>query len=393
MYRVGLIGVLLTTVLAGALMSGGPPAETAFPGQNGRIVFRSDRTGDDEIWAMGADGSNQTNLTNTDGFDHDPQWSPDGTKVAYFSCRENESCEIYVMNADGSGQTRITDSPEDDYDPAWSPDGTKIAISQEVDPEIYVMDASGGPLVNLTNNNFFDGDPAWSPDGSKIAFTTGRDGNAEVYVIDAADGSNPTNLTNLPSSGENNAAWSPDGSMIAYTSQDDGDIWVMNADGSNKMRLTTDSAWDDDAAWSPDGTMIAFTSERDDDDGDVHVIPLTGVSSAGGDDGAVNITNSPGYDGVPDWGREPDPTPTPSPSPTPTQAPGLAGDADCDQEVDSVDALHVLRHVAGLGDSACIDDGNVKCDDDITSVDSLFILRYVALLPANVPQGCPEIGT
>lgn len=390
MKHVALIGISLMSVLVAALVSSTNPPVTAFPGSNGQIVFRSDRTGDDEIWAMGPDGSNPTNLTNTNGFDHDPQWSPDGTKIAYFSCRKNQSCEIYVMNADGSGQTRITNSPEDDYDPAWSPDGAKIAISQEVDPEVYVMDAGGGPLVNLTNNNAFDGDPAWSPDGTKIAFTTSRDGNLEVYTINI-DGTNPTNLTNLPSSAENNPAWSPDGTMIAYTDQDDGDIWVMNADGTNKRRLTTDSAWDDDAAWSPDGTMIAFTSERDDDDGDIHVMPFPSIPAPGGD-GAVNITNSPGSDGVPDWGPAPKPTPSPTPSPSATPA-GLAGDADCDQEVDAVDALHDLRFVAAMQPvAACINAGNVKCDDGLNAVDALLILRFVAQLPVALPDGCREIG-
>ena len=67
-----------------------------------------------------------------------------------------------------------------------------------------------------------------------------------------------------------------------------------------------------------------------------------------------------------------------------------AGDSDCDRETDSVDALHVLRHVAGIGlPAVCLAAGNLKCDDGVTSVDSLFILRHVAQLPLNVPQGCP----
>ncbi len=68
-----------------------------------------------------------------------------------------------------------------------------------------------------------------------------------------------------------------------------------------------------------------------------------------------------------------------------------AGDSDCDRETDSVDALHVLRNVAGIGlPAVCLAAGNLKCDDGITPVDALFILRHVALLPLNLPQGCPS---
>jgi hypothetical protein len=70
----------------------------------------------------------------------------------------------------------------------------------------------------------------------------------------------------------------------------------------------------------------------------------------------------------------------------------VPGDADCDGDADSVDALQVLRDVAQLPSSACVMSGNVKCDDALTATDSLLILRFVALLPVNLPQGCPPIG-
>jgi len=71
----------------------------------------------------------------------------------------------------------------------------------------------------------------------------------------------------------------------------------------------------------------------------------------------------------------------------------VSGDVNCDQTVNSVDALGVLRSTAGLSTPACIDAADVSCDDAVNSIDSLFILRYVAGLPANLPGGCPPIGT
>ncbi len=98
-----------------------------------------------------------------------------------------------------------------------------------------------GPVTNptnLTNNAARDVFCAWSPDGTQIAFWSDRDGNGEVYVMNA-DGSNPTNLTNDPGS-DWWPVWSPDGTQIAFVSGRDGnrEICVMNLDGSGMLQLT-----------------------------------------------------------------------------------------------------------------------------------------------------------
>ena len=271
--------IVIVLIAAGALLapfaSGGAtrPSELAFA-----------RAGD--VWTIRADGTGARLLLRAA---YAPAWSPDGRRLAFVSRRSGDE-EIYVARADGTGITRLTTLPGPDLSPAWSPDGRRLAWSRNA--EIWTMSAAGAgkrrlvarakpwhehyspawhgeaivysstrasafntelylvPATRLTFTKGADGVlgddsmPDFSPDGRRIVFTSNRDQQAEIYVMNA-DGGNQKRLTRRP--GDDWAPdVSPDGTRIAFT-QLPGTIWTMAADGSGLRKLTRGV----DADWRP----------------------------------------------------------------------------------------------------------------------------------------------
>jgi Tol biopolymer transport system component len=173
--------------------------------------------------------------------------------------------------------------------------GGCIAFTSDRDGnnEIYLMNPDGSGQTRLTNNGAQDYFPTWSPDATRIGFVSDRDGNNEIYVINA-DGSGLTRLTNSPAS-DFYPAWSPDGTTIAFVSDRDGnrEIHVMKADGSVQTRLTKNPASDLYPTWSPDGTTIAFTSDRN-ANRQIYIMNADGSRQ-------IRLTNNSTDDELPAW--------------------------------------------------------------------------------------------
>jgi len=184
----------------------------------------------------------------------------------------------------------------------------KIAFESYRDgnAEVYVMDANGENLVRLTEDPAYDGVPSWSPDGQSLAFTSERNANPDIYVM-GADGGNIQQLTEGDGVFNVVPAWSPDGVKIAFVSnrlyneeqqggslevEANAKLWTMDSEGDAQERITSRLGLDMFASWSPDSQSLVFMSIRDNNP-EIYMLKP--------DTNEVNLTNHPARDINPSW--------------------------------------------------------------------------------------------
>jgi hypothetical protein len=257
------------------------------------LVYKRVRDEDPLVW---------TKLTHpTRGGDASPEWSPDGSRVAFVSTRRGDS-DIYVIPAAGGSPSLLVGWPGNQDHPAWSPDGKNIAFTSEWrgQNEIHIIELG----TKRTRRVVQDGAaPSWSPDGSRLVYHAEVQTGMDLFVRDVTTGA----VTQLTHNGNNHypvfspyeeviawvrerevlsmfelksrravrakaplqvgfrPSWSPDGRFVAVTARDWGstDVYVVLAEGIRSLLLTHNEGFDGYPAWSPNGKQIALVSARD----------------------------------------------------------------------------------------------------------------------------------
>ncbi|MFC1878522.1 hypothetical protein ACFLZW_01285 [Chloroflexota bacterium] len=277
------------------------PTDQPQPPVGGLVVFVSNRDGNYDIYSSNTIGA-ANRVTADPHNDTQPALSPDGTRIAFTSNRDGNN-EVYLMSVSGGDLVNLTQNPNDDQDPTWSPDGKWIAFTSNRDgnQEIYKVRVDGTELQNLSANSANDYQPSWFTDkglfvatGEWIAFTSDRDVNQEIYLMNK-NGSDQRNLTKNPAN-DFAPAGIPGGDQIAFTSDRDGhqEIYLVDVDGNLYGSLTRNPAQDFNPGWSSDGSWIVFVSDRD---GNMEIYLL----KRDGSNALVNFSAHSAEDNYPTW--------------------------------------------------------------------------------------------
>jgi TolB protein len=256
-----------------ATLATAAPAQAAFPGQNGRLVFLNTVQGANEIFTSRRDGAHLHQLTHKRENDH-PRWGPHGHRILYTHTSGKGDRQIWVMSAHGRNKRRLPgQGRSDNSEAAWAPDGHRIVFTQQTrgsgDLVVYSLDTH--TITALHVGSGFDKPPfglAWSPDGKLIAFfainkdpTNTGDTQTELFVIQP-NGEGLSQITHSPHFFEAAPNWSPDSRRLVYQRSGGKNpakyceqLNTINPDGTHRRRLHAGCSAES-PAWSPNGRKI-----------------------------------------------------------------------------------------------------------------------------------------
>jgi dipeptidyl aminopeptidase/acylaminoacyl peptidase len=282
---------------------------------------------DTDIWMSSWDGAERIRLTSSPDRESTPRWSPDGKSLAFLRTRADDEgdeddkdeakAEVWIMSRTGGEAQKLTDLPGGVDDFAWSPDSRRLVlVGSDKDPDddpktkegwkrkttpplvitryhfkedregylktlyahLYLFDIAAKKAEAITSGPYDDEDPSWSPDGTRIAFVSrrsadpDRDGNSDIFVVDARAGATPKALTTFIGPDRERPQWSPDGRFIAYLQGDEPRFYgyelnkaaIVPAAGGPARLLTgsLDRAVSD-VRFTPDGKSLVFLVEDD----------------------------------------------------------------------------------------------------------------------------------
>ena len=311
---------LIAAVLAGVAATS---SQATAPGKNGRIAFRRYFSNDHSwgaVFTISANGKGERQVTHPpkNTVDDQPDWSPDGSLIAFANCPNDAACGVYTVRPDRSGLTRVskpcpprgrTPLCSDDFLPTFSPDGETIAYASfdgRTGAGIVTADRDGANrrLAVPGAKGYALGDPQFSPDGKRLVFQRVNEPSERMQAlfVVSVDGTGVRRLTPWSMHAGDNPDWSPDGHWILVRSNEDVDgkqsqIYVIHPDGSG-LKLLTHFKLDSivtSSSFSPDGEWIVFATNGVRGNADLFVMRPDGS-------GMHPITRTKLWDSAPDWG-------------------------------------------------------------------------------------------
>jgi Tol biopolymer transport system component len=244
----------------------GAAAPVPKPAKGQLLVVTTDtKSGKSQLVLVGEDGSNPKPLTDDKSNATGPAWSPDGNKIAFSSDRDGGRMQVFVMDADGTSVKQLTSEDIDARAPCWGADGKTLVYARRSGngADVVRVDADGQNAEMVGDGNAWD--PAVSPDGKRIAFVSYRDEPGfRLYVMNA-DGANATKLTTEGNTfGYAYPCWAADGKSIVFAHQtgDALELHSVGADGKNLTRITDFGGMSVYPAYRPDGKKLAFVQYK-----------------------------------------------------------------------------------------------------------------------------------
>jgi TolB protein len=336
-----LVGVIaVSSALAGGSAfsaSAGPTRVATPPGKNGRIAFKryldsSRSTG--AIFTIAANGTAEQQVTKPDQgtIDDQPDWSRDGSLLAFTRCAPDLPCVVYTVRPDGSDQTRLTAcgsstvgvdaTCEDGQDVSFLPDGKHLAYTRATGAvrhfpggdqiqhsDIVVRELGGATLRVVVRSQPYEGDylgPKFSPNGSMLLYVRvnspgTKPAGAHAIFVARADGSGRRQITPWSLDAGDDPDWSPDSKLILFRSYEGGaaqsQINVVRPDGSGRRPVTHVRPGTTvlSSAFAPDGKWITFAQSGRGGQPDIFVMRTNGTAIR-------PVTRTTAWDSAPDWG-------------------------------------------------------------------------------------------
>jgi Tol biopolymer transport system component len=298
-FRVLIVGLIAAW---GLTIGGTAPVYATTPDTNGRIAFSMDLGLGGEIFTVKPSGTGIQQLTEVEGSAESPDWSPDGSRLAFHIVDQG----LWMVNADGSELHQVVTSG---FQPAFTPDGTHLVYDCGDCPGgqgifLVAADGSDAPGIRLTTNPAgFEGDtnPEVSPDGSTVTFVRRKvEGERQALFAVDIDGTDVRELVPYRFNVFIKHDWAPNGRRIVFSSPIDGpaNVYTVASDGSRVLQLTHVPDGDGAIAgsFSPDGRWIAFRWENP----AIGVYRLVKMHPNGTD--RITITTAPIGERFIDWG-------------------------------------------------------------------------------------------